>query len=61
MITNQPGSFINTTILSAALNSAKGKKDTLVAILFDVRQAHDKIGHAQISMSMNAQPLPSKD
>jgi len=32
----------------------------LVAVLLDVRQAYDKIGHAQETMAMNAQPLPSK-
>lgn len=58
--TNQSGTFINTTILSAALNSAKAKKDTLVIVLLDIRQAYDKIGNAQIGMSLNAQPLPSK-
>lgn len=58
--TNQPGTFINTTILQAALNTARTKKRTLVTALLDVTQAYDKVGHAQIEMSMKAQPIPSK-
>lgn len=56
---SQPGALINTTILNAALHSAKVNKKTLIVTLLDVRQAYDNAGYDQEEVSLNAQPLPS--
>ncbi|KAJ6642515.1 Retrovirus-related Pol polyprotein from type-1 retrotransposable element R2, partial [Pseudolycoriella hygida] len=57
--TSEPGTLINTSILQAALNKAKIDKSTLYVTLLDVTQAYDNVGHDQLKMSLNAQPIPT--
>ena len=56
---NQPGSYINISLVNGCLQKAKKDKDDLVVVMLDVTQAFDTIGHDHLDRTLDSQPLPS--
>ena len=57
--TNSPGTHINTTILNAALKSAKERGDNITVVFLDIQKAFDNIGHLHLSKTLNSIDTPN--